>query len=60
MEDRDSEYDAEDNVAILEKSFHGIRDAANTFQQEVKKFMTNIGFKQGRYNAITYFYEKII
>ena len=58
MEDRVAEDDEEDNVAILEKSLYGTRDAAKNFQQEVKKFMTSIGFKQGGYNASTYFHKK--
>ena len=58
IEDRSPEEDSEDNVAILEKSLYGTRDAAKNFQQEVKRFMVGIGFSQGGYNASSYFHDK--
>ena len=47
-----------DNVAILEKSLYGTRDAAANFQSEVKKFMTKLGFNVGKYNVSTYYHKQ--
>ena len=57
-EDKTEKDQREDNVAILEKSLYGTRDAANNFQKEIKSFMLGIGLKIGRYNASTYHHGK--
>ena len=57
-EARSEEDDREDNVAILEKSLYGTRDAAQNFQREVRRTMMALGFKNGGYNACTYYHEK--
>ena len=41
-------------VGYLDQSLYGTRDAAATFQAEVKNFMLSIGFKQGQYNPCIY------
>ena len=43
-----------DNVALLEKSLYGTRDAAANFQAEVKKVMRDNGLKVGRYKVSTF------
>ena len=47
----------EDNVALLQKSLYGTRDAAANFQAEVRHVMKGLGFKVGRYNPSTYHHE---
>ena len=55
---RTTEDEEQDNVAFLQKSLYGTRDAAQHFQNEVRKIMTSIGFESGGYNACTYFHRK--
>ena len=55
---RTTEDEEQDNVAFLQKSLYGTRDAAQHFQKEVRKIMTSIGFEAGGYNACTYFHRK--
>ena len=45
-------------MAMLEKSLYGTRDAAANFQAEVRRFMTKLGFRVGRYNVCTYYHEQ--
>ena len=47
-----------DLVGKLEMSLYGTRDAAANFQEEIAKFMSQIGYKQGKYNPCTYWHEK--
>ena len=56
-EARTEQDDKEDNVALLQMSLYGTRDAAAKFQLEVKRFVEANGFKQGLYNPCT-FYNK--
>ena len=49
--------DGEDMVGLLLQSLYGTRDAARNFQNEVKKFLTGVGFEQGRYNTSTYLHR---
>ena len=53
-EDKTKTDEEDDNVALLEKSLYGTRDAALNFQQEVKRFMRSTGFHVGGYNVCTY------
>jgi hypothetical protein len=46
-----------DMVGLLLMSLYGTRDAAANFQEEVRKFMVGIGFRQGKYNVSTYFHS---
>ena len=39
-------------------SLYGTRDAAVNFQEEVGRYMRQIGFKQGSYNPCTYYHVK--
>ena len=54
-EARDEEDDRMDNVALRQKSIYGTRDAAANFQAEVKKYMRNLKFSVGKYNASTFY-----
>ena len=45
-------------VGLLEMSLYGTRDAASNFQDEVKAFMTMLGFRVGRYNACTFWHSE--
>ena len=47
-----------DMVGKLQMSLYGTRDAAANFQAEVKKFMTGLGFAQGKYNPCTYWHKE--
>ena len=44
----------------LEMSLYGTRNAASNFQDEVKAFMTMLGFRGGRYNACTFWHSERI
>ena len=44
-------------VGLLQMSLYGTRDAAINFQAEVGRFMSSIGFKQGKYNPCTYHHK---
>ena len=43
----------ENMIGLLEMSLYGSRDAASNFQDEVKAFMSMLGFRVGRYNVCT-------
>ena len=43
-----------DTVGFLQMSLYGTRDAAANFQEEVRKTMVHLGFKQSRYNPSIY------
>ena len=45
-----------DMVGLLQRSLYGTRDAAANFQVEVRKFMQQLGFRVGRYNASTFYH----
>lgn len=58
LEEAKSKKDKEDdNVALLQMSLYGTRDAAANFQAEVAKFMSSCGFTRGRYNFSTYYHK---
>ena len=57
-EDKDAGDWEEDMVGILEMSLYGTRDAAANFQQEVQRFMRDIGFRCGKYNVCTFWHPK--
>ena len=57
-EDRTPEDDRMANVALLNMSLYGTRDAASNFQEEVGKFMRANGFIRGKYNASTYYHPE--
>ena len=56
-EDLEDGETRENTVGLLLMSLYGTRDAATNFQQEVKKFMTGNGFKQGLYNPCVYHHK---
>ena len=47
-----------DMVGKLRMSLYGTRDAAANFQEEVRRFMVKLGFKQGKYNPCTYWHKE--
>ena len=47
-----------DLVDILDMGLYGTREAAANVQHEVEIFMTTIVFRQGRYNACTFWYPQ--
>jgi len=46
-----------DNVALINKSLYGTRDAAMNWQEEVATQMKKWGFSRGRYNPCLYHHE---
>ena len=57
-EAKNEQDEAEDNVALLQMSLYGTRDAAAKVQSEVKRFMIGNGFKQGLYNPCTFYHTQ--
>ena len=58
QEDLEEGESNENLVGLLEMSLYGTRDAASNFQDEVKVFLTMIGFRIGRYNACTFWHSE--
>ena len=58
MELSEEEAHEGDDVGLLLQSLYGTRDASANFQ-EVRKVLTKMGFKTGKYNS-TYYHEKVV